>query len=121
MTTQQVAHQYYEMMKQNNHLGIQQELYAADIVNKEPEHAIAMGVPTVTKGLEAVQAKSKARSEMIEEVHSSYCTEPVVAGNFFTVAMGRDITFKGRPRKKIDEIAIFEVKNGKIITEQFFY
>jgi len=121
MTTQEVANQYYEMIKQGKQVQIQQELYSHDIVNKEPEHAIAMGVPTITKGLDSVQAKSKARSEMIEEVHSFYCTEPVVAGNFFTVAMGRDVTFKGRPRMSIDEVAVFEVKEGKIVTEQFFY
>ncbi len=121
MTTQQVADQYYEMIKQGKQVQIQQELYSNDIVNREPEHAIAMGVPTLTKGLEAVQAKSKARNEMIEEVHSSFCTEPVVAGNFFTVAMGRDVTFKGKPRMSIAEIAVFEVKDGKIITEQFFF
>jgi len=35
--------------------------------------------------------------------------------------MGIDVTMKGKPRTKIDEVAVYEVKNGKIVTEQFFF
>ena len=79
-------------MKQNNRGQIVDKFYSQDIVCKEPEHAIAMGVPTITTGLDAVKTKSKARDEMIEVVHAEYCTEPV----FFSVALGRDITLKGK-------------------------
>ena len=121
MTTQQVANRYYELIKQNKRTEIQEELYSKDIVNREPEHASATGVATVTIGLDAVKAKGKARIEMIETVHSDYCSEPVLGGNFFSVAFARDITLKGKPRMKLEEIAVFELKEGKIISEQFFY
>ena len=121
MTTQQVANRYYELISQNKRTEIVEELYGQDIVNREPEHAIAQGVPTVTKGLDAVKAKGKAGAERIAEIHSNFCTEPVVAGNFFTVAMGRELTLKAGPRIKREEIALFEVKDGKIVLEQFFY
>ena len=121
MTTQQVADRYYELAKQNKWVEIWQELYSPDCVNREPEHAAAQGVPTVTKGMEAIAAKSKARREMIEEIHSQFCSQPVVGGNFFSASMGREVTFKGRPRVKLDEVAVFEVKDGKIVLEQFFY
>ena len=55
------------------------------------------------------------------EVHSGYSTEPVVAGRFFSVAMGMDITFKGMGRMKMDEIAVYEVKDGQIVKEHFFF
>lgn len=121
MTTQEVANRYYELMQQNKREQVVSELYSRDIVNREPEHAIAMGIPTITIGLDAVKAKSKARAEMIEQVHSDYCSEPVVGGKFFSVALGRDMTMKGKPRMSIEEIGVFEVKEGKIISEQFFY
>lgn len=121
MTTQQVANRYYELAKQNKWAEIWDELYSPKVVNREPEHAAAMGVPTLTKGMEAVRAKSNARREMIEAIHAQFCSEPVVGGSFFSVAMGRDVTFKGKPRMKLDEIAVFEVKEGKIVLEQFFY
>jgi len=121
MTTQEVANRYCKLMQQNKRSQITEELYSIDIVNKEPEHAIAMGVPTITKGLDAVLKKAKARMEMIEEVHSDFCSEPVVSDKFFSVALSRDITLKGKSRMNLHEIGVFEVKEGKIISEQFFY
>jgi len=44
-----------------------------------------------------------------------------VAGNFFTVALSRDVTFKEKPRMQLTEIGVFELQEGKIIAEQFFY
>ena len=121
MTTQQVADRYYELAKQNKWAEIWDELYAPDAINREPEHAAAQGIPTLTKGMDAIRAKSKARMEMIEELHSQFCSEPFAGGNFFSASMGREVTFKGKPRMKLDEIAVFEVKNSKIVLEQFFY
>jgi len=57
MTTQDVAQRYYELAKQNERTKIQDELYGEHVVSQEPEHAVAMGMQTITKGLEAVKAK----------------------------------------------------------------
>ena len=121
MTTQEVANRYYELAKQNKWTDILDELCSRDLVNKEPEHVIARGIQITTKGLEEVKAKGEANREKIEAIHSQHCSLPLVAGNFFTVVLSRDITFKGRPRMNLEEIALFELKEGKIITEQFFY
>ena len=121
MTTLQVANRYYKLAKQQKWMEILNELYGQDIVNKEPEHAAAMGIPTITKGMDAVMAKGEARRKMIEEIHDQECSEPVTGGKFFSVSMMRDVTFKGKPRVKLEEIALFEVNEGKIISEQFFY
>ena len=71
--------------------------------------------------MDAIKAKGKTWNEMVEEMHGGFCSEPVVGGNFFSVAMGMDVTMKGQPRMKLDEIAVFEVKEGKIVKEQFFF
>lgn len=121
MTTQEVADKYHELMSANKREQIVDELYAQDIICKEPEHALAMGIPTLTTGLAAVKAKAKARAAMIAEIHGDFCSEPIVAGNFFSVVLGRDITLKGRPRMNLQEIAVFQVTDGRIVSEQFFY
>jgi hypothetical protein len=54
-------------------------------------------------------------------MHGGYSNPPQVAGYHFAVAMGIDATMKGPGRVKMDEIAVYEVKNGKIVKEQFFY
>lgn len=58
---------------------------------------------------------------MIEEMHGGWCSDPVVGGNHFSVAMGMDVTMKGAGRMNMDEICVYEVKNGKIVKEQFFF
>jgi hypothetical protein len=121
MTTQELANRYYDLFQQREVAQIYEQFYSTDIVCTEPEHALAMGVPTITKGIEAVLAKSKARQELIEEVHSFFCSKPVVGGNYFSLAMGRDMTLKNGQRLQSAEIAVFSVKDDKIITETFFY
>lgn len=121
MTTQEVANRYYELACQSKWIEIQDELHDDNVILQEPEHAVSRGLQVMTKGREAVNAKGIANREMIEALHSQYCSEPTVAGNFFSVALKRDVTFKGKPRVKLEEICVFRVTEGKIISEQFFY
>ena len=121
MTTQEVANRYMELEKQGEWMKIHDELYSADVVSIEPEHAAAMGMQTETKGLDAIKAKGEAWNAGIEEVHGGYCSEPVIGGDYFSVSMGMDATLKGGQRMKMDEIAVFKVKDGKIVSEQFFF
>jgi hypothetical protein len=85
------------------------------------EKATAMGLAVITQGKEAIKAKGVARRATIETIHSYHCSEPLVAGEFFSVVLRQDLTFKGRPRTTVEEIGIFQVRDGKIIKEQFFY
>lgn len=121
MTTTEVASRYYELAKQSKWPDILDELCSSDLMNIEPEHVSARGIQPVTTGLDAIKAKGIANREKIEAIHSQHCSEPLVAGNFFTVVLSRDVTFKGMPRMTKEEIAVFEIKDGKIIMEQFFY
>jgi ketosteroid isomerase-like protein len=73
------------------------------------------------EGLPAIRQKGKQFEEMVEEMHGGYSSDPLVTGNHFAVAMGMDVTMKGAGRVKMDEIALYEVKDGKIVKEQFFY
>ena len=117
MTTQQVADRFYELSQQNGYEHIQTELYSKDAKSIEPSEDMFKNAI----GLDAIMAKGKQFGEMIEEVHGGYCSQPLVAGNFFTCTMGMDVTLKGQPRMKMDEVAVYEVKDGKIVLEQFFF
>ena len=118
MTTQEVANSFYALAQQGNWDQIQEELFSPDASSVEPAHA--QGLSTV-KGLDKIREKGKKWSEMIEQVHGGFCNEPVVIGNHFVCAMGVDATMKGQGRQKIDELAVYEVKDGKIVLEHFFY
>ena len=117
-TTTEVAARFNELAKEGKYDQIQDELYADNAVSVEP--STSPGMQSV-EGLAAIKEKGKQFNEMVEEMHDGYATDPVVAGNHFSVAMGMDVTMKGQGRSRMDEIAIYEVKDGKMIKEQFFY
>ena len=39
----------------------------------------------------------------------------------FTIALGFDATYKEGGRRAMKEVCVYEVKNDKIVREQFFY
>ena len=118
MTTQEVANRYNELSQTGQWDKIQDELFADNAVSIEPQGA--MGMQSV-EGMPAIKQKGKQFGEMVEEMHGGYTSAPVVGGRFFSVGMGMDCTMKGMGRQKMDEIALYEVKDGKIVREQFFY
>jgi hypothetical protein len=121
MTTQEVAARYRELAHQRKFIEIQDTFYAENVVCQEPEKAAAMGLPIFTNGREAVKAKGIARRATIETSHSYVCSEPLVAGEYFSVVLTQDVTFKGKPRMTLEEVGIFHVQDGKVVKEQFFY
>ena len=118
MTTQEVANRFNQLAQTGQWQEIQDELFADNAVSIEPENS--PGMKTV-QGIEAIREKGKQFGEMLEEMHGGFSNEPQVAGNHFAVAMGMDVTMKGQGRMKMDEIAVYEVKDDKIVKEQFFY
>ena len=118
MTTQEVADRLSQLIKENKWTEAQEELFSQDAVSVEPPHA--QGMQTV-QGLDAIKKKGEDFNQMVEEMHGGWAGEPVVAGNYIAVPMGMDVTIKGMGRSKMDEIALYEVKDGKIVKEQFFY
>jgi len=118
MTTQEVANRFHELAQKGDFSGIQNELYADNAVSIEPPKS--QGMQSV-EGLDSIRKKGEDFNNMVEEMHGGYSTAPVVAGNHFSVAMGMDCTMKGMGRQKMDEIAVYEVKDGKIVKEQFFF
>lgn len=118
MTTQEVANRLAELFKEGKWMEAQNELFSQDAVSIEPEHA--QGFKTV-EGLDNIRKKGQQWSEMVEEMHGGWAGDPIVGGNYIAVAMGMDVTVKGMGRSKMDEVCVYEVKDGKIVKEQFFY
>jgi hypothetical protein len=117
MMTREIAERLVALCRQGNFETAQKELYATDAVNIEP-----YGTPTFPKettGLDAILDKGRKFSALIEQVHSISVSDPLVAGSSFACAMQLDLTIKGHGRMSLNELCIYEVKGGKIISEQF--
>src|SRR5690242_6285133 len=105
MTAQEVANRFNELAQQGNWNQIQDELFADDADSIEPAHSMAL---QSAKGRDGLKQKADMCNSMVEEMHGGYTSEPIVAGNYFAVAMGMEATMKGQGRSKMDEIALYE-------------
>jgi hypothetical protein len=71
--------------------------------------------------MKEIHEKGKKWNETVAEMHGGTTGKPLVAGNYFTCYMTMDFTPKSGKRTNMEEIGFYEVKDGKIISEKFFY
>jgi len=118
MNTGQIASRLAELCRQGKFEAAQKELFAEDAVSIEPE--ATPDFPKETKGLRNIIEKGHKFESMMEKVHGCTTSQPLVAGNAIAFTLTMDVTMKGRGRVKLEEICAYEVKDGKIVSEQFF-
>ena len=118
LTTQEVAARFNELAKQEKWFEIQDELFADNVKSVDPPNSPYF---KFAEGKATVRKKGEDWVKKIEGVNGTYTTQPVVAGNHFAVGRGVDILVNGFGRVKIDQIMLYEVKDGQIVLEQFFY
>ena len=118
MTTQEVAARFNELAQQEKWFEIQDEFFADNVKSIDPPNSPYFGY---AEGKAAVRKKGEDFVSRITEAHSLYTSEPIVAGNHFAVGRAKDITVQGHGRIQINQIMLYEVKDGKIVLEQFFY
>lgn len=118
MTVQEIANRLVELCRKGEWDTCYQELYSPNARSIEPE-----GTPDrEIQGMEAFKTKGEKWQSMVKEVHKSEIGDPVVAGNHFSLAWKTNLTFQGAPGPTdMDEICVYEVEDGKIVKEQFFY
>jgi hypothetical protein len=118
MTTKEVAARFDELAQQEKWFEIQDEFFADDVRSVDPPNSPYFGY---AEGKTAVREKGKKFVGKIQEVHRVYTSKPLVSGNHFAVGREKDITVQGFGRIQIHQIMLYEVKDGRIVLEQFFY
>jgi len=118
LTTQEVAARFNQLAQQEKWFEIQDELFAENVRSVEPPSARHL---QNAQGKTAVRKKAEEFVNRVEQVHRSSTTVPVVAGNHFAVGRGLETTVQGIGRIVMDEVMLYEVKDGQIVLEQFFY
>jgi hypothetical protein len=117
MTTKEIAERLVTLCRQGQFETAHKELFAADAISIEPYATPAFA--RETRGLDALIEKGHKFTSMIDQVHSISVSDPLVAGSSFACAMQLDVTIKVPARMNLNELCIYEVKDGKIISEQF--
>tara|TARA_R110002124_G_scaffold17532_3_gene73222 strand:+ start:79384 stop:79746 length:363 start_codon:yes stop_codon:yes gene_type:complete len=116
MKTEEIANNLVNWCNSGQEARCYEELYSPNIVSIEPG-----GEFPISKGMNEIAKKGEWWRENFE-VHSAKTSEPVVADNWFSVRHTMDTTHKpSGQRGTMSEIGVYEVKDGKIVKEQFFY
>ena len=118
MTTQEIASRFNELAQEEKWFEIQDELFADNVKSIDPPGSPYMGY---AEGKAAVRKKGEEWVAKIEGVNKLSTTHPVVGGNHFAVGRNVDIIVKGFGKVKIEQVMLYEVKDGQIVSEQFFY
>ena len=118
MTTQEIAARFNELAQQEKWFEIQDELFADKVKSIDPSGSPYFGY---AEGKTSVRKKGEDFVSRITAFHGASTTELVVAGNHFAVGREVDITVEVHGRIQMKEIMLYEVKDGQIILEQFFY
>lgn len=118
LTTQQVAARFHELAQQEKWFEIQDELFADHVKSVEPAHSPYLGY---AEGKAAVRKKGEDFVKKIRAAQNLYTSEPIVTGHHFAVTREKDLTVEGFGNIQIHQIMLYEVKNGQIVLEQFFY
>ena len=95
----------------------QTELFAKDAVSIEAHATPAF--PKETKGLKAIKEKGEKWKAMVEKQNSVSVSEPLVAGNSIAMTMHMDVVMKDRGPVDMNELCVYHVKDGKIVSEEF--
>ena len=113
MSTAIVAARLIELCKEGKFLEAQHELYDADIISIDPD-----GSKTV--GASNMHAKEEQFLARVEKFRNISYSPALIAGSYFSVILKLEIEFKKVGKMDFEEVCVYQVRNGKIVFEQFF-
>ncbi len=120
MATEQIARRLVTLCREGKFGQVHDELFAEDAVSIDPDD-LPQDALGNAQGLAEIRHKGRQFEARTEKVHGIQVSDPVVAGNWFSVSMALDATMKERGRMTLREICVYHVSNGRIDREQFFF
>lgn len=117
MSTQDVAEAFTALCKSGQLDEAGDRFWADDVVSLEPQD----GPMSRTEGRDQAKAKGDWWVQN-NEIHAFSTEGPMVNGDQFVLRFKMDVTFKPTgERSTVDEVAVYTVREGKIVEERFFY
>lgn len=118
MTTKEIADRLVAYCRKADWEGAHKNLYDKNARSVEPYETPEFS--KTTEGMEGIRRKGQQFDSMTEKIHSIEVSDPLVAGNSIAFTLEMDMTMKGKGRMKSPELCVYQVKDGKIISEEFF-
>ena len=110
----EIANRLVSLCTEHKFVEAYNELYSDHAVSIDP---IYKNVPLT--GLANLIEREKAFLAATD-VHEVSVSAPIVAGGYFSVIITLVFTPKGQEQKRVEELCVYKVENGKIISQQFF-
>jgi len=118
MNIQDVAARLVQLAREGKITQIIDELFVENAVAIEADESMG---PKVVEGAANIKVKNDHFNASIEEFHSASISDPIVTDKHFAVTWTIDVTMKGAGKVHMEEIIVYKVVEGKIVSEQFFY
>lgn len=115
MTTKEIADRLVALNRTHDFKTVYNELCAPDMVSVENWD----GMYGEYKGMEEIAKKMTEWEANVVEMHETKVSEPLVADQSFAVTFYMDVTYKDRGRESMTELAVYKVRDGKIVREEF--
>lgn len=119
MTTIEIANTLVQLCREGKNHDAIMSLYADDVVSVEA--SAPEGTSRESVGRDAVMGKGQWWMDN-HEIHDATVTGPWPNGDQFIVGFRYEVTFKPAGKRFVmEEMALYTVKDGKIVHEAFFY
>lgn len=118
MTTKEVGKRLIDLCIRGHFFEALDTLYADDVVSVEAAESPMFAMEI--HGLEGVRDKNRRWSE-VNEVHVVRAEGPWPHHDRFALRWSFEVTPQGGERVSFDEVAVYTVRDGKIVREEFFY
>jgi ketosteroid isomerase-like protein len=117
----EVAKRLVELCREGRFDLASAELHAPEIVSVEAFAPPGSPMPRKMEGIEAVRGKINWWVTN-HTVHSASVSEPFLSEDKFAVIFEMDVTPKMTgQRMKMKEVAVYTVRDGKLVHEEFIY
>ena len=118
-TIAEVANELVSLCREGRNLEAIDGFYANDVISIESVGDETM--PARMQGIDAVRGKNQWWFDN-HDLHAQTVVGPYVGEGQFAVHYTFDVTHKPSGRRvNMSEMALYTVKDGKVVAEQFFY
>jgi hypothetical protein len=116
MSTQEIAKSFTSLCRAGKFDEAGHAYWSDKVISIEP----MSGPMARLEGIKALEDKGKWWAEN-NTVHGIKVEGPFVNGDEFTLRFEMDVTPKGKQRTKMVEMAVYKVKNDKVVEEKFYF
>ncbi len=113
-TIAEIAGRLTSLCSDLNFVDVYNELFATDAVSIDP---IYKNEPLTGLVKLVEREKNFLSANTIGDIKLS---APIFSGSYFSLVLSMTFTPEGQPTRSIEELCVYKVNNGKIISQQFF-